>query len=125
MNEIKTKLEESIESGLERLNSTQPGSDEWRKMIDHVDTLYRLKLDEDKLKLEEKKASEQMKAEAKKSKEQRLINWVNIGVQAGTTIFTAICYDIWLNRGYKFEENGTIRSPHMRNLISRIMPRFK
>ena len=125
MNEINEKLEESIKSGFEKLSSSQPGSDEWKKTVEQLDTLYKLKLEEDKLKLEEKKVSAQADTDSKKSKEQHLISWVNVGVQVWSTVFMATCYNIWLNKGYKIEETGTIRSPHMRNLIGRILPRFK
>lgn len=125
MNEINEKLEESIKSGFEKLSSSQPGSDEWKKTVEQLDTLYKLKLEEDKLKLEEKRVSAQANTDSQKNKEQHLISWVNVGVQIWSTVFMATCYNIWLNKGYKFEETGTIRSPHMRNLIGRILPRLK
>lgn len=129
---IKTQLEKDLNECLENVIALTVGQKERKEEAELAETFYKLKLEEDKLELErqrQKDASdlEKLKAEAEaaKAKEQRLLNWAGLGVQLGTTIFMAACYDMWLTRGYKFEEFGTVRSPHLRNLIGRILPRFK
>ena len=129
---IKTQLEKDLNECLENVIALTVGQKERKEEAELAETFYKLKLEEDKLELErqrQKDASdlEKLKAEAEaaKAKEQRLLNWAGLGVQLGTTVFMAACYDMWLTRGYKFEEFGTVRSPHLRNLIGRILPRFK
>lgn len=129
---IKTQLEKDLNECLENVIALTVGQKERKEEAELAETFYKLKLEEDKLKLErqrQKDASDleklKVEAEAAKAKEQRLLNWAGLGVQLGTTIFMAACYDMWLTRGYKFEEFGTVRSPHLRNLIGRILPRFK
>lgn len=114
MNEIKEKLEDAIKTSLEDVSQYSVGSNERKQAIEQIDTLYKLKMEEDKL-----------EAEIEKAKEQKILNWVNVGVQAGSTLVMVVAYNCWLNKGYRFEENGTIRSPHLRNLVSRILPKFK
>ena len=132
MNEIKEKLEDAIKNSLEVAAQYSAGSNERKQAIEQIDTLYKLKMEEDKLEAEIEKAKEQgklenakLEAEKKKAKEQKILNWVNVGVQAGSTLVMIVAYNCWLNKGYRFEENGTIRSPHLRNLVSRILPKFK
>lgn len=129
---IKTQLEKDLNECLENVVALAPGQKERKEEAELAETFYKLKLEEDKLELERKKQKDEseleklkLEAEAAKAKEQRLLNWAGLGVQLGTTIFMAACYDMWLTRGYKFEEFGTVRSPHLRNLIGRILPRFK
>lgn len=129
---IKTQLETDLKECLENVVSFQVGTKERKEETELAETLYKLKIEEDKMELERQKqkdASEleklKLEAEAAKAKEQRFFNWAGLGVQLGTTIFMAACYDMWLTRGYKFEEFGTVRSPHLRNLIGRILPRLK
>nr|DAZ15006.1 MAG TPA: hypothetical protein [Caudoviricetes sp.] len=129
---IKTQLEKDLNECLENVIALTVGQKERKEEAELAETFYKLKLEEDKLELErqrQKDASDleklKVEAEAAKAKEQRLLNWAGLGVQLGTTIFMAACYDMWLTRGYKFEEFGTVRSPHLRNLIGRILPRFK
>lgn len=147
---IRTQLETDLQECLENVVSLTPGQKERKEEAELAETFYKLKLEEDKLKLEQIKQKDQSKleadklelekqkqkdqseleklkleAEAAKAREQKLLSWAGLGVQLGTTIFMAACYDMWLTRGYKFEEFGTVRSPHLRNLIGRILPRLK
>lgn len=129
---IKTQLEKDLNECLENVIALTVGQKERKEEAELAETFYKLKLEEDKLELERQKQKDasdleklKVEAEAAKAKEQRLLNWAGLGVQLGTTIFMAACYDMWLTRGYKFEEFGTVRSPHLRNLIGRILPRFK
>lgn len=129
---IKTQLEKDLNECLENVIALTAGQKERKEEAELAETFYKLKLEEDKLELERQKQKDasdleklKVEAEAAKAKEQRLLNWAGLGVQLGTTIFMAACYDMWLTRGYKFEEFGTVRSPHLRNLIGRILPRFK
>lgn len=129
---IKTQLEKDLNECLENVVALTVGQKERKEEAELAETFYKLKLEEDKLELERQKQKDasdleklKVEAEAAKAKEQRLLNWAGLGVQLGTTIFMAACYDMWLTRGYKFEEFGTVRSPHLRNLIGRILPRFE
>lgn len=129
---IKTQLEKDLNECLENVIALTVGQKERKEEAELAETFYKLKLEEDKLELERQRQKDvsdleklKVEAEAAKAKEQRLLNWAGLGVQLGTTIFMAACYDMWLTRGYKFEEFGTVRSPHLRNLIGRILPRFK
>lgn len=129
---IKTQLETDLNECLENVIALTVGQKERKEEAELAETFYKLKLEEDKLELERQKQKDasdleklKLEAEAAKAKEQRFFNWLGIGVQLGTTIFMAACYDAWLTRGYRFEEFGTVRSPHLRNLIGRILPRLK
>lgn len=130
--EIREKLEETISTSLENVSGFEAGSKEREKELEAIDTLYKLKLEEDKLEAEKKKAEEQgrieaakLEADKKKARDQKIFNWVSIGAQGVSTAAMIIAYNVWLNKGYRFEETGTIRSPHLRNLVGRILPKLK
>lgn len=55
--------------------------------------------------------------------EQVIDRWVNVGLQVGLALMGIGAYDAWYRRGLKFEENGTIASPMIKNLISRMLPK--
>ena len=53
------------------------------------------------------------------AKERRL----DILLQVGLAFGSLVAYDVWYRRGLKFEETGVLRSPWIKNLVSRMFPR--
>lgn len=54
---------------------------------------------------------------------QKIDRWVEVGLQVALTAGSLLAYNVWLNRGLRFEETGSITSPMTRNLLSRLLPR--
>lgn len=108
---IKKLLDEKIEKNLRFLNECEIGSEESDKVLHELDILEEFRLDEMRISNEEKK--------------QNLDRWISIGLQVGATLIPIIAYDIWYRRGLKFEETGTIGSPMVRNLMTKLIPNKK
>lgn len=143
---------EVLKEKLRGLNSFEPGSREEAAAVEQIATLYKLWIEETKNvmdynekydrrimeneqhnldgQLREKEIEyendarereEQFKREqAEEQKRDRLIGY---GVQVGLTAITLIAYDVWYKMGIIVEETGTLRSPWVRNLMSRMLPK--
>lgn len=111
---IKRLLDEKIEKNLQYLNdSCDAGieSDGAKYALHELEVL-------EELRLEEMRASNE-------AKRQKFEQWVSTGLQIGAMIIPIIAYDIWYRRGLRFEEHGTIGSPMVRNLMTRLLPNKK
>lgn len=118
-------LSEEIESEIGNLSDLEPGSDEHSKAVESLSKLYKLKIEESKnqSELEEKQKEELLKQV--QLKEQRIDRWVKVGVVVGELFIPLIVYDVWMKRGFKFEETGTYCSQTFRNFFSRLRPTKK
>lgn len=123
--EIRKKLDDAIVQCLDNVSENPVGSKEREKEVELLDGLYKLKLEEDKLEAENRKAKEQLEVDVKKAEEQKKINWANIALQGGTTVAMIVAYSVWQGIGYRFEENGSVRNPFLRNIIGKILPKIK
>lgn len=143
MDKIKTLLDEQIKTEIEGLSSLKTGSDEKSKAVTDLTKLYQARIDEmkaetallehqdrhelerDKHFLESQTRDDERVLKEAEHKSRNLDRWVNIGLQVGLAVLSIVSYDIWNRRGLKFEETGTITSPHTRNLLSKMLPSFK
>lgn len=97
-------LDEVIEREIKGLESFDSGTKEKSDAINDLTQLYKLKIEEDKV---------------KKEKSDRFFN---IGLQVGLAVMSLVAYNAWYNRGLKFQETGSFTDPMTRNLISRMLP---
>lgn len=104
--------------------------------MDRIAKLHKIRMDEEKLRAEvasteaervEKRTIRSEEAEAKKKQavNQRIDLALSLGVQVLLGSLSMVAYNAWLNRGLRFEETGSIRSPMTRNLLSRLIPKSK
>lgn len=144
MAEIKTLLDDVIETEIRNLK--QFSSDDEGKVdaIRDLAALHKLRIEEIKAQTDaEEKAqrremdSEQRKAEliskdtdrtqdeklqACQLREQKIDRYVRVGVAAVELMAPLVFYGIWMKRGFKFEESGVYSSTTFRNLFSRFRP---
>lgn len=121
-NEIKGMLEEEIKGGIQELSDFQLGSKEKTEAITSLATLYKLKIDDDKvqLEIEEKLNNDQLKLEDRL--ERNKDRYIRLGMEAAGIVLPLIFYAVWMKRGFKFEENGTYTSTTFRGLFNRFRP---
>lgn len=145
MNEdIIMKLDDTILSGLEGLDSLDPGSEEMSKAVDNIVRLYKLRIEDSKVAVERDKEMnendykrDQMdleeryrkktlesteKAQKEQLKEQRIDRCVKIGLAGAELLIPLIFYACWMDDGFKFEKEGTYTSKTFMNLINRFRP---
>ena len=118
MDEIKTKLDEEISSGLNTLSTMSVDNDKYGDAADNVAKLYKLRLEEQKLEEEalEKAARRDMDSasilsehenEVKKLRHERVAMIVGAAVTAATFIGGLIFEGHWYKKGFEFENTGT------------------
>lgn len=116
--ETKEKLVEELERSIESLQAHGSDTEEYARTADNIVKLYKLKLEEDKMALD---------------KENKAVEWsekikdrlTRVGIGAAEIVVPAILYWILMNRGFKFEETGTVTSSFFRNLIGKVKPNKK
>ena len=139
-NTKKDLLDEVIEKEIKNLNQLEPGSDNHSKAVGDVVKLYELSLNETKaemnkeiddrkmdmderaldLKIEQNDIDIEMKkiqfGEDSKNK------LINHAIDIGSTVLPLVCYGVWMNKGFKFEETGTFTSTTFRGLFNKFRP---
>lgn len=134
-NKIIEKVNKVIECELDDYNTCCELSDA-ESAVDRIVKLHKIRMDEERLRAEiasakaeraEKRTVRSEEAEAKKKQavNQRIDLALNLGVQVLLGGLSMVAYNAWLNRGLRFEETGSIRSPMTRNLLSRLIPKSK
>ena len=122
IDENRELLRQVIETEIKDLKNWEEGSLEKSRAIDDIAKLYKLKIEEDKNQLEfEERARTYEFEKSLKTKEmvfrirEILIKYgVEIGLGAAWMIFKAV----WMHRGFKFEEDGTLTSTVFRTLYN-------
>lgn len=132
---------EALETELERihqkLTQMDPGTDEYKDVLDVYSKLYTQKIEKDKVvsahedrkaelnynyvlkKDEIEKASEQSKLEHDAHRVEVIARLVFEGLLSVGTLY---CYNAWMNRGYDFETNGVRTSKTFSDFTKWIKP---
>ena len=141
MDEIKNLLNDEIKTEFQKLRTLKEGSDEKRKEIANLDTLYKLRIEEikaehahqehldrhelerDKHFLASQEQDDDRRLKEAQHKSQNLYQWITIGATVVGTAASIISGHVIHRRGLKFEELGSVNSSHNRNFFSRILPK--
>lgn len=137
--ENRNKLESVINSLLTKLESMEPGTEEYAAVNKELERLYKLRTEETKVVesinnerekidnesiLEEYKMNnetdnlrEKLEAEAKQRKLDRIFDKVEAGVKVTCLVGLSIL-------GFIFEEHGCLRSPTFKNLQNTFKPKL-
>lgn len=144
MAEIKSLLDDVIETEIANLKILPCGDENRDKAIRDLVALHKLRIEEIKAQadVEEKcerrvMDSEQHKAELagknadrtreeafqeRQLREQKIDRYVRTGVAAAELVLPLVFYGIWMGRGFKFEETGVYASTTFKNLFNRFKP---
>ncbi len=124
--EIKDLLEEEIKLEIENLNSLEAGSQQHSAAVESIAKLYKLKIEEDKTSMEYLEKTDMHKNEKgfkdAQLKESIKDRYFRLGIAAAELILPLVFYGVWMNRGFKFEKDGTYTSQTFRGLFSRFKP---
>lgn len=144
---IKDLLDRQIVTEIENLDSLESGSKEKSAAVEDLAKLYKLKIEEFKADWEvddkisrrdaEREAREQEQenheeemsrqttlenSKLEEAKKDRVIRIIIAGVELTVPL---IFYGIWMHKGFKFEETGTITSSTFRGLTKFFRPTKK
>lgn len=115
--ELKEKLNKELERELGELEGLELGSDQMQKAAATIEMMHKLRMNEvnSDRDLEVKKAEliskeKELSLEAKKAKDAKVIAFVGTGVTLGTFAIKLVNDNLWMAKGFKFEETGTFCS---------------
>lgn len=115
--ELKEKLNKELERELGELEGLELGSDQMQKAAATIEMMHKLRMNEvnSDRDLEVKKAELEAKEKelallAKKAKDAKVIAFVGTGVTLGTFAIKLVNDNLWMAKGFKFEETGTFCS---------------
>lgn len=115
--EIKEKLNKELERELGELEGLELGSDQMQKAAATIEMMHKLRMNEvnSDRDLEVKKAEleakeKELTLETKKAKDAKVIAFVGTGVTLGTFAIKLVNDNLWMAKGFKFEETGTFCS---------------
>lgn len=122
-------LEGSVTKALEKLNTMELGSDEYGDALEQLETLYKLKQEDDKLSwdadIEYKKM--ELEKDVKTDQNEQLIKdrFVKLGINVAELILPLLAYGFWFNKGLKFERGDAFSSLFVKGLIGKMKPTKK
>lgn len=126
---IVEKIESEIERLLEELTKVDPISDDYKVITTRIGNLYEtlnkeneLTLCKDKLGVEKIIKSDESLLKQEELKQTKLWNGVKTGVEIVGVVAPLVFYGVWMNRGLKFEEEGSFTSTTFKGLISKFKP---
>ena len=115
--ELKEKLDKELERELGELEGLELGSDQMQKAAATIEMMHKLRMNEvnSDRDLEVKKAEleakeKELTLETKKAKDAKVIAFVGTGVTLGTFAIKLVNDNLWMAKGFKFEETGTFCS---------------
>lgn len=115
--ELKEKFDKELERELGELEGLELGSDQMQKAAATIEMMHKLRMNEigSDRDLEVKKAEleakeKELALETKKAKDAKVIAFVGTGVTLGTFAIKLVNDNLWMAKGFKFEENGTFCS---------------
>lgn len=115
--ELKEKLNKELERELGELEGLELGSDQMQKAAATIEMMHKLRMNEvnsdrdlevKKAELEAKK--KELALETKKAKDAKVIAFVGSGITLGTFAIKLVNDNLWMAKGFKFEETGTFCS---------------
>ena len=127
--EIRKMLDEEIKTEIQALSSLESDSKEKSDAVDNLVKLYKLRIEETRNEWDfgEKYDARESDKQIKKDQlaEQVKDRYFRLGVEAAGLILPLIFYDVWMRRGFRFEETGTYTSTTFRGLFNRFKPTRK
>lgn len=126
-------LNEEIADEIKALSELEAGSNEKSAAIEDLTKLYKLRIEENKSSwdaddkynrriMDEKSNDKDDEIKQKQLEEQVKDRYFKVGIAAAELMIPLMFYGIWMNRGFKFEETGTITSSTFKGLINRFRP---
>lgn len=133
---IEELLSEEIAAQFKALSRLRSGSEEKTTAIDDLTKLYKLRIEENKSVwdadekhgrriMDGKSVTKDNDFKERQIAEQIKDRYFRVGIAAAELLIPLMCYGIWMNKGFKFEETGTFTSSTFKGLINRFKPTKK
>lgn len=108
--ELKEKLNKELERELGELEGLELGSDQMQKAAATIEMMHKLRMNEVNSDRDLEVKEKELALETKKAKDAKVIAFVGTGVTLGTFAIKLVNDNLWMAKGFKFEETGTFCS---------------
>lgn len=130
MSENQEKLDLEIARQLEILEKLSPSDGEkYELAVDSLAKLYKLRIEEEKNEREADLADCQAEVDneekEKEAKDRKFDRWLHFGLDMASIVVPIVFYNIWMNKGFRFEKDGTFTSTTFKNLFHLFKPTKK
>ncbi len=133
---IEELLSEEIAAQIQSLSELDSGSKEKSAAIDDLTKLYKLRIEENKSvwdadekynrrMMDNESSTKETDFKERQITEQVKDRYFRVGIAAAELLIPLMCYGVWMNKGFKFEETGTYTSSTFKGLINRFRPTKK
>lgn len=129
-------LNEEIAAQIQSLSELDSGSKEKSAAVDDLTKLYKLRIEENKSiwdadekynrrMMDNESGTKETDFKERQIAEQVKDRYFKVGIAAAELLIPLMCYGVWMNKGFKFEETGTYTSSTFKGLINRFRPTKK
>jgi len=118
--EISKLIDEELMKELKDVGSIAIGTEDHQSAIEDICKLRKLQMDEERFEAEQSAAVSATEAKTQQDKGAKVEKIVRFAIEGGSFVASMVFYGIWLRRGFRFEENGTIRSTMHRGLTNQV-----
>ena len=133
---IEELLSEEIAAQIQSLSELDSGSKEKSAVVDDLTKLYKLRIEENKSvwdadekynrrMMDDESSTKETDFKERQIAEQVKDRYFRVGIAAAELLIPLMCYGVWMNKGFKFEETGTYTSSTFKGLINRFRPTKK
>ena len=133
---IEELLSEEIAAQIQSLSDLDSGSKEKSAAVDDLTKLYKLRIEENKSvwdadekynrrMMDDESSTKESDFKERQIAEQVKDRYFRVGIAAAELLIPLMCYGVWMNKGFKFEETGTYTSSTFKGLINRFRPTKK
>ena len=133
---IEELLSEEIAAQIQSLSELDSGSKEKSAAVDDLTKLYKLRIEENKSvwdadekynrrMMDDESSTKETDFKERQIAEQVKERYFRVGIAAAELLIPLMCYGVWMNKGFKFEETGTYTSSTFKGLINRFRPTKK
>ena len=102
-------LDNEIEDLLSYIESLNPETEEYKKVRENLENLYKLKIEEEK--------------NINDRNDNKIFKFLGYGIEIGGIVLPLVFYGKWMKTGFKFEETGTYCSKTFMNLQKFFSPK--
>ena len=99
---VKKILRKEYVKSLEKLETLELGSDEYRIVLNHINDLSQINIDN-----------------IKDDKHEKINQYLERGVELTGVILPLVFYGVWMKKGLEFEQTGTFTSTTFKTLINK------
>lgn len=133
--ELRDQLNELIQKELVKMDGMSIGTEEYETASQSLERLYKLALQDARQQaeyvdqmnrddIERKKYELDKDHKTAELREQCKSNYMQLGLSAATALATMWFYNVWMKKGFQFEETGTFTSTTLREIRNKIPKPF-